>query len=571
MSFKLKTLSTWQRLLRFKLQIGVIVLLASNLVSDEDTSVRAEVNSTGMKKNIPLLSEHSNAFNRTVDLYTNLASAGEKELLELLNDSRDIAHSSVKKETLFAIAGRFTEIDPERAVEVAIELRVTERDPFLQAVITEWSVTDLDSVVKTAANFDRDLRLTILETIANVRDDLPSKTLHEIASELGHSGYLTHLESSTQAIEIADDPNAAWRVLVQDGLDDELQLEELILMAEAAIEQQGLDALFRLREPFADEIDYNEEYFPRIKIFRLVTEALVKNNPQDTWAYIENGSPQLFDEASDHTNIEDQSEISQRDRAFMTDTVQQLLLKSWAAMDPATVIDRMEQIPFHLQPLACERALAELARTEAERVIDLIPSLTHLGSAKSSTLRLIVEKWATDDPSGALDWVMSSEHVEQDSREDLIRISLYELVLEDPKHALEVAAAEPDSARLEAFVIDELALADLDRAIELLSSVSKPARHLSTIWVADQAIEQGEVDRAMELMRQLEESSEEEVRWGSLIRTWSRANPVQLFERLDELPQELRVEAARELGSRWTPELTQEQVDYVRTLYGENQ
>lgn len=567
LSVKLNDLGTWQRLFRYVVQTGMIVLLASNLVADEEASVRVKTSSTDMKKDIPLLVEHSIAFNRTVDLYIALANAGEKELLDLLSYSRDIEHSSVKNETLFAIAGRLTVIDPQKAMDVAVELPVTERDPFVKAIITEWSVTDLDSVVDATASLDRDLRLTVLETIASVRDDLPSQELQAIASELGHPEYVAHLESSSTAIELANDVSTAWRVLVEDGLDDELQLQDMILVAEAAIEQQGLDALFRLREPFADVIDYNEEYFPRIKAFRLVTEALVRNNPQDTWAYIENGSPQLLDEVSDHTNLQAQSEISPRDRAFMTDTVQQLLLKSWAAMDPATVLDRMEQIPFHLQPLACELALAELARTEAERAIELIPALKHLGAAKSSTLRQIVANWAKNNPSEALDWVITTEHTEQDSREDLIRISLYELVLEDPERAMKIAAAEPDSARLEAFVLSELARSDLDAAFEMLPKVSDPARRTSTHWLADRAIEQGEVDRALELFLEYEESSKEEVSWFSFFLDWCRANPVQLFERLDDFPPKLRYEAAHALDYYSEPELTQEQLDYVGTIY----
>ena len=199
----------------------------------------------------------------------------------------------------------------------------------------------------------------------------------------------------------------------------------------------------------------------------------------------------------------------------MTNVVQRLLLESWAIVDPASVIDRIEQLPHHLQSLACEQALPELARTEPERTVELVQTLKNLGAGQSRTLRLIGTQWSSVDPSSAIEWVLSSPDIESESLEDVLKPALYSLVIENPIRALEIAAQQPNSSRLEAFVISELALSDLDKAIELLPSVSQPARHLSTLWVADNAIELGDVDRALELVIKLEESSEEKIYWSS--------------------------------------------------------
>ena len=82
----------------------------------------------------------------------------------------------------------------------------------------------------------------------------------------------------------------------------------------------------------------------------------------------------------------------------MTDVVQQLLIQSWAVVDPAAVIDKIEQVPYHLQPLACEQALGELARTDPERSIALIQTLKHLGAGKHRALRGVVKKWSETRP-----------------------------------------------------------------------------------------------------------------------------------------------------------------------------
>ena len=543
------------------------VIANEELKSDSALS-QQEIDKSKNSTSVPqILSEDETAFDRNVTLYTTLLNAGEKELRALLIDSLDIEHSSIRNETLFAIGSRFGGINPQQGIDEANELPLHRRMPLIEGIFTEWSGLNLDIAVAAASNLDRDSRLTAIAAIAKARDDLSDSKLQEIAGDLGHPDFVAQLNSKSNAIELSDDPNTAWSILVHDGLDDASQLESFVLIAEAVIEQQGLDALFQLRVPFADDIRYNEFFGRRSEIFGLIVDAVVRSDPHNTWAYIANGFTETLNRSSQISKPRIPNKMSRRDRAHMTNVVQRLLLESWAMVDPASVIDRIEQLPHHLHPLACEHALPELVRTEPERTIELVQTLKNLGASKSRTLRLIVTQWSSVDPSSALDWVLSSPDIEPESLEDIIKPALYSLVIESPTRALQVAAQQPNSSRLEAFVINELALANLDRAIEHLNTVSQPALYLSTIWVANRAVEQGEVDRAMDLLRQLEDSSKEEVRWSGLFSTWSRQNPVQLFERLDDLPQELRQEAAGELDSRWRSELTQEQIDHVRTLY----
>ena len=570
---ELRRLNLWRdKVLSLVLLVAIIVLLHPVVANEEakrDSALtQQEIDQSKNTTSVPqILSEHKTAFDRSVTLYTKLFNAGEKELRALLIDSLEIEHSSTRYETLFAIGSRFGGINPQQGIDEANELPLHRRKPLIEGIFTEWAGSNLDSAVAAASNLDRDSRLTAIAAIAHVRDDLSDLKLQEIAGDLGHPDFVAQSNSKSNAIELSDDPNTAWNILVHDGLDDASQLESFVLLAEAVIEQEGLDALFQLRIPFADDIRYNGWFGRRSEIFGLVVDAVVRNDLQNTWAYMENRVTETHDRSSQTSNPRVPNKVSRRDRAHMTNVVQRLLLESWAMVDPASVIDRIEQLPHHLHPLACEHALPELVRTAPERTIELVQTLKNLGAGKSRTLRLIVTQWSSVDPSSALDWVLSSPDIEPESLEDIIKPALYSLVIESPTRALQVAAQQPNSSRLEAFVINELAVANLNRAIELLPSVSQPARHLSTIWVADRAVEQGEVDRAMELLRQLEESSKEEVRWSNLLSTWSRQNPVQLFERLDDLPQELRQEAAGVLDSRWTLELTQEQIDHVRSIY----
>lgn len=557
--------------LRYGVVLGAVLLLVLVLVANDEAIQRTSFaqhdyeSSVVSDESIQILADYGDPFNRNVVLYTNLLSAEETELYRLLDDARNIEHISVRRETLFAIAGRLADINPNAALRVAIERDATERVPLIEGIISEWSVKDLDSAIEATKTLDRDLRLAVLKTIAKVRDDLSTVNLRAIARALGHPDHEAHMENESEISKLGGDPIAAWRILVNDGLDNASQLDNLIVVAEMAIEQMGLDALFHLRASFASDIEYNEMYFRTNGLFGEVVDALVSNHAQSTWEYIQSG----FSEAVHQRTQSEQSEftsVSERNHAFMTDVVQQLLLKSWAVVDPKTVIDRIEQVPYHLQPLACERALGELAKTEPERAVELIPILKRLGSGKPSTIYRIIEQWSLTDSSNALTWVQSSPEVEEDSRKDLVRLVLYSLVLQDPIKALEVASAQTNFTRLEALVIRELALNDLDTAIELLPNVSRTARRLSTLWAADIAIEQGEVDQALKLVQAFDESSDEEVSWFTFFLTWSDENPIQLFERLDDFPPKLKYAAAHALDYYSKPELTEEQLEYVRTI-----
>ena len=580
MTSESKQIGLWLGKLHFTVLLGASIGLALLGNADEDgvrdvnTSQHDNKQSTHSDERILY---HSTPFYRDVALYEFLNNSDEQALRKFLNglfeesERNPVGERNRINEVVFISASRFALINPEEALILAKSVPLHVRTPMLKGIFTEWCVSDLDKAVAAAANLDRDSSRTALDTIATVRDDLSDEQLRGIALELGYPDYVAHMNSEAKTVELTDDPITAWNVLAHDGLNNASQLNLFVLVAEAAIEEQGLDSLFHLRASFADDISYNELFGSRSEIFGAVVDRLVRNDPQGTWAYIESGPTETQETSSEQSNPDDQGEVSARDRAYMTDVVKQLLLQSWAIVDPAAVIDGIEQVPHHLQPLACEHALGELARTEPERSVELVQTLKHLGAGKYRALRGIVEQWSVSDPYSALDWVQSASDIEPESLEELLTPALYSLVLEDPKEATKIAAAQPNSRRLEAFVITELAKHDLDTAIEFLPTVSESARSLSTAWVSWEAIRQGEGDRGVKLLSEFEQSSEEEVNWFMFFLTWSRENPVQLYERMDAMTPKLRYEAAHALDYYSEPELSQEQLDYIRTIYDKSQ
>lgn len=544
---------------------------------DVGTAVNSEVT-------IPLRVGNVSAFDRSVSLYAILESAGASELKKLLEDSRNIEHGSVRYETQFAIASRYASINPQEALEQCLRLPQHERSAFAEGVFAEWSESDLDGAISAAAKLGRELTQVALEAIASIRDDLSATDIRAIASELRQPQFTPQWETQNVVSRHENDPLQAWNVLVQDGLgdvltgymfreqdgpDDSEQLDALVRLAEAAIDQKGLDAIFRLRAPIFEFENDNEG---SNKILGAAVDAIVRNDPEGTWSYIQEGSPRMLSQSAEQTELERTSGVSRRDRAYMRDVVQELLLKSWATADPATILERIEQVPLRLQSVALERAMPALAKTEPERAIELIQELKHLGANSWRAVRGTVENWAAADSSAALEWVMSSPDIEHGPvpQEDLLRLVLYSLVLEDPERALTIALQQPDTDRLEAYVISHLAKFDVEAAVKLLPMVKEGAYSVATHWVATSLIEHGEMDRAIALYSEYEESGGD-ANWSMFFRIWQMENSVQLFERLDDLPPRLRYWGARTLTHYTDRNLTKEQMDYARAIHDEGE
>ena len=566
------------------------VLLGAMPAAQENTALPTNLgqqdvgNAANSEVTTPVGADNKSAFDRGVTLYSILDSAGAPELKKLMEDSRNIEYESLRYETQFAIASRYASINPQEALDQCLRLPQHERSVFAEGVFAEWSESDLDGAISAAANLDRELTQVALEAIARVRDDLTATDIRAISSELRQPQFTPKWETQYVVSRHENDPLEAWSVLVQDGLgdvltgymfreqdgpDDAEQLDALVGLAEAAVDQKGLDAIFHLRAPI---FEFESDLEGSNKILGVAVDTIVRNDPEGTWTYIQDGSPRLLSQSSEQSELERTSGVSLRDRAYMRDVVQELLLRSWATVDPATILERIEQVPRRLQPLALERALPALAETEPEQAIELIQELNHLGANSWRAVRGTVENWAAADSSAALEWVMSSPDIEQGPvpQEDLLKIVLYSVVREDPERALTFAVQQPNTDRLEAYVISHLAEFDVEAAVRLLPLVKEGAYSVATHWVATSLIENGETDRAVALYSSYEESGGD-ANWSMFFRIWQMENSVQLFERLDDLPPKLRYWGARTLTHYSDRNLTQEQLDYACAIRDEGE
>ena len=582
MRFESHAFSAWLGELRLIALIGVLALLPLNALAEENTAQTTQSSplegdpKASSNKWVSLLGDHASVFVYNVVFFETLTRANEDELLELLEDSRDIVLSSVRDEAIFAIASRFAEIDPQEALAKSYEIAEQERDPFLKGIFSEWSVSNLEGAIAAATKLNRRERLSVLMVIANMRDDLTEAELNTIASKLGHADYASKFESQSKAIDFAEDPLNAWSVLVHDGLYDMSQIDSLVLVAEALIETQGFDALFHLHEPF----DIGFRIVGETYIFDVVLRELIENDPKNTWAYIKNGHAHPLTQSLGNVQAQDQNTVSPREQAYMTDRAQHLLLRSWAEAYPETVLAEIEQIPHKLQPEACEHALAALVTTDPERAIELIGSLSPYGASYDATLVEVVRRWSALDASAAFDWVLSAAEMDNvasynpgrspSNKLYIMRTVFTSLGLEDPKRALRVAALQEDSEYLERWIVHELARSDIESAIEVLPLVSQSVRTQATESVAEALAESGEVERGMEFLHQYEDSSREEVSWYWFFSSWANYNAVDLFERLDKFEPKLRTAAARALGYIYLPGFTEEQLDYIRSIYDWN-
>ena len=161
MNFEIHRFAARYGKLRHITILGALALLPWIALAEEDTVQTS--NSTpsdqgaqaGSNKANSLLGVHADIFIHNAALFEALTQANEEELLALLEESRDIELSSVRDETIFAIAGRFAVIDPQAALAKFEELGDQERDPFLRGIFSEWCVSNLDEAITVATKLNR--------------------------------------------------------------------------------------------------------------------------------------------------------------------------------------------------------------------------------------------------------------------------------------------------------------------------------------------------------------------------------------------------------------------------------
>ena len=558
---------------------------------------------------LPQLSQYGTDFSRTVALLELIDGSSEEELQELLDMSRNISRTSIRNETVTAIAQKLTALKFPNILELVEHSPDTQRGSLVTGVFRELSLRNLDESQTLAMDLDESSRRTALETILETRSDLSADLREEIAANLGDTNYAVKSHSENVAMSLIDRPDEAWHALTSDDVDNAYQIRMLEQIGSHWIERDGLDVLPQI----ATSLSANYGFEVQALIVSRFSERdpaqafdAMQSLPQDekrailpivarTWAQKE--PEKAFEAAASLDDFQYTESVVRAvvevwaalepeaayeaanalDPTNSRNSIVKRVVLTWARNQPKNLIEKIELFDREMQIYGAERAVATLVVTNPKDALLVLESLDSKIGDTSTISRAMGREWSKHDPSSALEWILSESQRENSQRLELLEEALSSLVHEDPHRAFDLALQQPleweNANGMESIVLREISRVDIETAIDLLPQVRKGSIRMSVMWIGGELVEGNEPLRAIDLAKLLTGDARENYLLGIGYK-WSETHPIQLYRMLEQLPNEkLRSMMASKLveSNARNPVLSDAQIDRVKTYVSSNE
>ena len=541
--------------------------------SSQTSTERTERAGTAAAEQFAEVVQHRNVIGQSKALYSILSTASEEELGNWWIQSQKIKRNSHREFAQDAILRHLTVINPQTALKYVEEISIFQTVEPLRSVFSEWSLLQLDDAIEAATTLSSSQRTVALETILETRDDLPDSRRRTIAIQLdGEETFLKRL-SDAAAFKSMGEPNESWEILLNDEVTDYLQLDSLILVAEAWREQIGLDVFSKIshsqfddlgtkrrllsaivHEDLAGALDYTRRLAdPHLKQFlgKIVVSEWAKT---DARAALE--------------------AISTFESVSLVSVLEQEITQVWAKTKPHELIENIEMISEEVRLPTLETAFSRFARQDPLDAIEKLSMVEDFVGNTSSIIVHILTPWAFKQPEAAAEWVMSQYSVDDPQRRRLMQTVLTLMAPKDPDRAFELATEHPSQPGggypLDLVVIRTVAFSgDIDAAKKLLTRVKEAeAHHNAHAEVGEAMVVQGQYNEAVELGRELSDSKQLDY-FNRISGMWARNKPTALYEHLEDLPTS-RVKSRAAFHLIWQnihePVLSDEQVANAKTF-----
>ena len=503
-------------------------------------------------------------------LHSTLSQATEQELKDWWIQSQEIERENHRKIVQRAILQSLTSIDPQAALQSIEDVSMFHVNSLLKSVFSQWSITQLDEAIEAATTFSDSRRRVALEAILETRDDVSASERLSIAKRLDGEETLLKLVSDHEASQNIAEPSESWKILLNDDVDDSLQIESLIVVAEAWHEHVGFEVLSNIT---AEVRDY--------WVQRRVMEAIVQFDPASALNY----TLGLLDESEQaqlsslvvrewaSTNAQAAlAFVNSIEQSSMASMLEREIASVWAGTKPREAIENIEKISEEVRLATLETAFARMARQDALEAIGMLSSVENFVGNTSSIAQRIVNHWSVQNPHAAADWVLRNYSQDDPHRRSLLEYVLPRLALQDPDHAFELAMEQPPPDQghgLELYVIRALAYdGDIERAKILLPRVNENTKLLAYSEVGEAMVRESQIDQAMEMGKEFAATTQR-IYFQRVLWQWGRTDPKNLYESLDNLPtSELKSIAATQLilWNKYEPVFTNEQIEHAKTF-----
>ena len=523
-------------------------------------------------------------FQRNQLLFSLLEDANEYDLLEILRVSEDIERNSYRTAIQTATIRKFATIDPNHALHWISKIPRVRRDPLLEGVFHEWSLSNLDESVQGAKSLIGSDRSIALVSILSTRSDLPATVLLDIGRELEIEEIALQYISSVQTLRLLKEPSSAWEALANDNLDDSIQLDSLKLVASAWKDTDGFDVLLHASALFP--------HTQHRSALSSVVEAVAGTEIEAAFSYLRMLRRQERGElpvalAMVAARTDPQVAIEQislwSDEPILLQ-LQQAVTNTWARTDPRSMLEQFEQLPQSTHLEAAEIAFTRLAYESPEEAIEYMKEVRGHFRRWEFIALIIAQQWSHTDPEAALEWSLAYSEQDSGLRRAFVQRVFRSFVSSDPHRALQLVQDldELTSTRIHVTQADydvvwELTrMGRIDDAIALLPQLEEHPRHFAIDDLGHALVRAGDPFTAVELGIDIPSLSAPlmgpATYFTRIFDAWATRDPQQLFQTLESFTSPvLRAMAARELISRQetTPTLTKDELESAQVMLNE--
>lgn len=577
--------------------IGYLMVLQDSedeLKTNNQSSSLAESSSKDEPESSPALQplteilEMPSRFYRRSAMHRFVATSDAPALRDLLKQSEEIDNRQLREEVQEVVVLKLASLDEMDTIAHFEGMEDDQRSSLTKLVFQERSLPDLDGSIAFAEGLDTLGRTAALKGISDSNEDLPMDRWDAIAFKLVNQEVANNIKAESMArVAIVDPDERLQSFLTTFGgeLREDAQIRLFEHISRALIDKHGPRSALRR----VDQAIGSSRY--RGRVLNVFFDELRKDDPDlavQLAVEMSHGEDELvgggvvlgwafYDPLGALRAALSIQDVEQREMAL------QAFPLSGAAEDiPEQILATLSNYPdegtssnegIGLIISRAVRALAKKSPEDAVRHFYRIPDeAERLELAKN-----VAKTWSRSDVLAALNWINTSDEI-QELRQRLIPIAIRELVYEDPQLALQTALDLETSGPgigPEAGVIEELAKIDIDTAIGMLRNArNEETRFFAAQSIGRSLIQDGDSQRAMEIAKELPESSQEAY-FESLLSNWVWNDGFGLFESFHRLPTtETRKAAARSLlmsqRSMNGIRLTEEQEEKVLSFLSED-
>lgn len=520
-----------------------------------------------------VIADLNSSFARKTALFALLADVDVEELLEILKISNEISPASRREEIQSAVLQKLALIDPEVAFREVQKKPRLEQDPLLHSLFEEWSSTSLEHALAQAESLRGSQRETALRAILHSRDDLTEGERLQLAKQLGNEDLAKTLIANEKILEHTGSPSEKWKYIVNDGVDDEDQIELLLQVAELWFDEIGLEVLSRI----------HEEYRGNDTMYSTLVRSLTKHDPHAAIDFLlgvdgeqqESVGEVVMTSWARTDPVEALNALEVIEDTKLRNSLVNDLAWEWATRDPSVFLQNANLIEPAVPRLrALLGALGEIAKSSPREALRQVEMFADSNVDTSTLVRSITYTWSEKDPQATVDWILSNYGSEDPQRANLLQRALSQLSLENPHKAMEIALEQPvleNQPPPEYQIIAEMSYEeDLENTVELLSRVrphpTNESRGYAYGLVGKAFIRNEQPNEALNLALKLPPTQREEY-YRSFSYDWAYTNPLQLYEQLEDLSDDNAKSvfaSALVDAQELRPLLTDQQLDQLR-------